>query len=305
MVGYSSEYYYRTLDRVGQPLFLPRSQAWGLVRNIPNTSYRDLSASFPFLRAISPNRITEDFADLPDDVVTAVVVTDPFSEADPNMLNHSFNAGLTFFKKHYVVNVQSYATDVHHEHLNKVRTAFGRGVTVHECYRTDYYEEIWGMLWDLLVSRHGLADAPGPSRSGVIRQLRVPGTMCVRAQLGSNVIGMVIFYIEGSNAYYHLGAYSEMGYDVHVSYAIFWNAFSYLRDRGVKQVSLGGNAGMKNDDEDGLAYFKRGWASHTVPVYIGKSVLKPDLYDALCEKKGVSSSTSFFPAYRQDRMNAT
>jgi hypothetical protein len=91
-----------------------------------------------------------------------------------------------------------------------------------------------------------------------------------------------------------LAAYSDVGYQLKASYALFWHALEWLAER-VSLVSLGGAAGISVETQDGLARFKQGWATETRLAYLCGRVLHPERYAALAP----SQPTDFFPAYRQ------
>ena len=104
---------------------------------------------------------------------------------------------------------------------------------------------------------------------------------------------MLVWYVQGDVAYYHLGASSEEGYDLRSSYAAFWASVAFFQDE-MKALSLGAGAGVE-DEEDGLTRFKKGWANGTLRTYLCGVVLDEKKYEKLAEGK----DTDFFPAYRE------
>jgi hypothetical protein len=66
----------------------------------------------------------------------------------------------------------------------------------------------------------------------------------------------------------------------------------------VNRVDLGAGAGLGETGDDGLAWFKRGWASEALPVYFCGRILDRDRYDAIVAQKKATVN-GYFPAYRR------
>lgn len=59
--------------------------------------------------------------------------------------------------------------------------------------------------------------------------------------------------------------------------------------------------GRSNSEEDSLFKFKKRFAKNTeFDFYVGKKVWNRNIYNKLCESKGVNESAEFFPAYRSN-----
>lgn len=98
-------------------------------------------------------------------------------------------------------------------------------------------------------------------------------------------------------AYSHLTAFSELGYMLRASYALYWFAIERFSDK-VRWIDLGGGAGVRSKDTDGLSTFKRGWSTGTRPAYFCGRIFDRKRYQEIVEAKGVSA-TDYFPAYRR------
>src|SRR5262249_13231681 len=127
------------------------------------------------------------------------------------------------------------------------------------------------------------------------RQAKVPGFKAFSALCGNAVCGTTLWYVQGDVAYYHLGAYSDDGYQRGASFAIFWTALSDFAAAGIRWAALGAGDGVQSA-ESGLTRFKRGWATHSRPVYFCGRILQPGAYAKLAS--GVATRGNFFPAYR-------
>ena len=119
-----------------------------------------------------------------------------------------------------------------------------------------------------------------------------------RAVYNGETIGMILWYVHGQIAYYHLGAFSLDGYKMNASFALFWKAIDYFIQHGLKWINMGGGAGMKMKKKDGLASFKQGWSTETRITYFCGRIYDPHRYEELKRKRSVSL-TEYFPAYRE------
>jgi hypothetical protein len=106
---------------------------------------------------------------------------------------------------------------------------------------------------------------------------------------------MLIWYVQGEIAYYHLGAYSRLGYQLDASFALFWVAIEHFTGK-LRWLNLGGGAGL-GEPSPGLDRFKAGWATATRTAYLCRHIFQPARYEQLSAALGGSDS-SFFPAYR-------
>jgi hypothetical protein len=106
-----------------------------------------------------------------------------------------------------------------------------------------------------------------------------------------------MWYVNGAQAYYHLGASSERGYEIGASFALFWVALNHFAEQDVQIALLGAGAGAHNDGSDGLSRFKAGWATGTRRSYLCGRIFNPDVYEALAARtQGVGRD--YFPKYR-------
>jgi hypothetical protein len=126
----------------------------------------------------------------------------------------------------------------------------------------------------------------------------VPGLELFRASDGDETVGMTLWCVDRGVAYYHLGAYSDVGYERESSFAIFWYALDYFARRGVQWLDLGAGAGVSTDGNDGLARFKRGWANTARTAYFCGRILDRARYDEAVQLRN-AGATDYFPAYRK------
>jgi hypothetical protein len=230
-------------------------------------------------------------------MVTLTVVADPFGDYDPALLAECFPAVMRPFKRHFVVELGSdFRRSISENHKRNIRKS-KKAVDVENCRSPGVYLDDWKVLYGNLVARHGIKGLTAFSDSCFDEQFKVPGMVCFRAIVDGRTAGMVLWYTMGDRAYYHLGAYSESGYDAKASFAIFSVSLDYFAGEGLKWVNLGAGAGVSADSSDGLTRFKAGWATGTRDAYLCGRILDEEPYARLCAERG-NVSTDYFPAYR-------
>ena len=126
--------------------------------------------------------------------------------------------------------------------------------------------------------------------------------VCFRAFREQKTVGMILWYQQKEVAYYHLGAYTDEGYDLRASFAMFRKALEYFAAYGLRYVNLGAGAGLESGADDGLSRFKRGWSTSVRIAYLCGRVFDRQRYDQLVRTRGMGS-TDYFPAYRKGEFN--
>jgi hypothetical protein len=100
------------------------------------------------------------------------------------------------------------------------------------------------------------------------------------AVLDGMPIAAVMLLAEGETLTYHLGASDERFWHLRPNDVLFATMLEYAARRGYRLVSLGG--GTTADPEDSLYRYKRKFGNRHEPVYVGKRIHAPDVYDQLC-----------------------
>jgi hypothetical protein len=182
-------------------------------------------------------------------------------------------------------------------HRRNVKKALS-AVQVEHCVPDSVTLAEWERLYAELVRRHDIRGIAAFTPRALKLQFDVPGLVALRALHGDETVGMSLWYLQGQVAYYHLAAYSELGYALRASYALFWTALEEFSAAGIRWAGLGGGAGVDGVEADGLSRFKRGWSTGTRPASFCATVLRPDLYQRILEERAVRPGR-YFPAYRQ------
>ncbi len=297
MQGYLSAQYAESLSQFGMPRLLPQSAGWILERAIPETAYADAMGCYPLFSCHDWSSLLQDFQGLGKSLVCLSLVTDPFGEYDPDFLRQCFPDLAVPFKQHFVVDLsqplESFARPHHLRNARKASTA----IRVEHCAHPAEFLDDWIILYDTLVKRHGITGIAAFSPESFAKQFAVPGLVAFRAVHDETTAGMLLWYVQGNIAYYHLGAYSALGYDLRASFALFSYAIEFFTERGLCWLNLGGGAGVDGGQQTGLGRFKEGWSTGVRTAYLCGRIFDRHKYDEIMNAKG-SPATSYFPGYR-------
>jgi hypothetical protein len=299
MSGYSHPGYAASLAEFGRPRALPRSGGWLLERPIAETSYRDAMGCYPLFTCSDWSKLDLDLEELSGELVSVAVVADPFGNHDPELLRKCFPTLFTPFKEHLVTDLSRLPESfVAAQHRRKARKALER-LDVQRCEDAMLFLNDWIELYANLIKRHDIRGLTAFSAGSFKAQLAVPGISMFRASYKNETVGITLWYTDGEVAYYHLGAYSERGYEWEASFALFWSALHYFSSRGLKWLNLGAGAGLANANRvDGLTRFKRGWATGTRTAYFCGRIFDEAKYDEAMSARNITAS-DYFPAYRK------
>jgi hypothetical protein len=299
--AYQSREYIDALREVGSSVALPMSGGTLLRRAIGNTGDHDAIGPYPLLCCDRWRDLNRDLGDL-EGLVSVAAVADPFGDHDATLLRECFPDVCFAFKEHFIADLEvPPGVRISKHHRRNAARALRYTEVTEERYPKELRDD-WVRIYGFLVNRHRIRGVAAFSAASLERQLDVPGLLAVTARREDRVVGMVLWYLRGDVAYYHLGAYDDEGYSGKASFAVFWRSMELLAERSIRYVGLGGGAGVESDASDGLARFKRGWATSTRPAYFCGRVLQPERYRELTRKAGMHKA-AFFPAYRGDERN--
>jgi hypothetical protein len=296
MVGYASAEYAWSLAEFGEPLALSAAGGWLLGRRLPVGEGHDAAGCYPLFSCQRWEALAEDFGRLPPEMVAVSLVADPLGMPEPQALAALFPDVCRAYKDHFVVDLtQPLAKFVSPHHQRNARQA-AKHVLVQLLRHPSEHLETWRRLYSQLVTRHSISGVAAFSRESFSRQLAMPGMWAFAAESGGKVVGMTLWIVSGAIAHYHLAAYSDRGYELKASFAMFWESLEALAAAGIHRVGLGSGAGVYEADE-GLSRFKRGWSNEVRTAYFCGRVLDRQRYDALVARTGTQQS-AYFPAYR-------
>lgn len=295
--GYSHGGYAEALAEFGSLRRLGRCGGWLLEREIANTPYRDAMGCYPLFACDDWSNLDQDLDEVGTELVTVALVADPFGNHDPELLQKCFPDRVVPFKEHLVTDLsQSPDSFVDPQHRRKARRALER-LNVELCEDPLPFVDDWNNLYANLIKRHSIQGLSAFSANSFKTQLAVPGVSMFRATQDGETVGMTLWYADRGVAYYHLGAYSDTGYELEASFALFWRVLDYFMNQGMRWLNLGAGAGLANQT-DGLTRFKRGWATGTRPAYFCGRIFDRLKYQEALRARGIELS-DYFPGYRK------
>lgn len=296
VTGYLHGLYCQSLSEFGSPRYLPESGGWVLERSIPDTGERDAMGCYPLFACRNWSRLNVDLENIGDELICVFLVTDPFGEYAPTDLKDCFPDVAFPFKEHYVIDLsRSPDTFVNSHHRRNARKAL-RELRIEECKSPIDFLDDWTRLYATLIERHNLTGMTAFSRESFEAQLRVPGIVVFRAVHQDDTVGMLLWYGQCNRAYYHLGAYNSIGYELRASFALFDHSIRYFAEHGFAWLNLGSGSGV-SAAEQGLSRFKQGWSTGVRSVYFCGRILNRQRYQEILEARRLPP-TSYFPAYR-------
>ncbi len=297
MSGYAHPLYAQSLAQFGTPRELPRSGGWILERPIPGFRHRDAMGCYPVFACHDWSHLPADIEEVGQDLVSLVVVTDPFGSYDEPYLKHCFPDLVHPFKEHFVADLTLPAATFVSSHHRRNATKALKCTTIERCDQPVQVVEEWNALYANLVARHRIRGISAFSKASFEKQLQVPRMHLFRAVHAGSIVGMTLWYVQRDVAYYHLAAYSDLGYELRASFALFQHVMEYFSNTSVRWLDLGADVGAVRNGTNGLTRFKRGWASGTRTAYLCGRIFDPDMYAHLVQATG-TAMCRYFPRYR-------
>jgi hypothetical protein len=300
VTGYLHPDYAESLVEFGLPYQLPRCRGWILKRQIPEYTDLDAIGCYPLFTCQDWSQLHSDLDNL-SGVVSLALVASPFGNYEPEYLKSCFHDLFVPFKEHFVVDLNLPSENfVHPHHRRNARKAL-REFHIETCIEPVDFLDDWMLLYGALVKRHAITGIAAFSKDSFRKQLRVPGIKAFIATREGITAGMLLWYVQGEVAYYHLGAYSDDGYELGASFALFDYAIQFFAEGELKWLSLGGGAGIQSQD-NGLNRFKQGWSTGTRTAYFCGRVFDRAKYQEIVLAKNIPT-TNYFPAYRAGEFN--
>jgi hypothetical protein len=170
--GYLDPLYAASLSEWGEPRALPRSGGSILVRAIAGSPDRDGMGPYPIFCCADWSKLREDVNELASDLVSLVLVADPFGAFDEDMLRRSFDV-VSAFKEHRVADLREPREKLvskHHAYYAKRALR-----TLHVAAEDEPVRALdeWASLYDSLKERHALRGIKAFSRAAFEKQLPV------------------------------------------------------------------------------------------------------------------------------------
>jgi hypothetical protein len=297
LTGYRSEGYAASLAEFGRPRLLRHSGGWILQRAIGAGPAIDAMGCYPLFCCADWSGLNADLDELAPELVSLVLVTDPFGDFNTEDLRRCFPDRFAPFKTHFVADLRrrpgQFVSAHHRYYARRAR----RLVDIERCDEPARFLDEWTRLYANLISRRGVVGIQAFSRRAFEKQLNVPGSVMLRAIRDGEAVAAHFWYRQGNAAYSHLAASAAAGYELMASYALYWFALETFAPE-THWLDFGGSAGIDANASDGLTQFKRGWATETRPAFLCGRIFDRQVYDRLAAARRVVPD-GYFPLYRR------
>lgn len=295
-LGYACSAYAHSLSEFGTPRRLPESGGWILERPIIDSPLRDAMGCYPLFSCADWSKIHLDFEHLGDDLVSLSMVTDPFGDYDVAYLREAFRDLVVPFKSHYITDMERPIEDVVSRHHRVAVRKAQRHIQTEVCLEPLTFLDEWVSLYQNLVTKHSITGVRAFSRQAFEQQLSTPGVVVLLAKYNTETVGAQLWFQHENVAFGHVLAFSDVGYKLGASYALYWFALNYFSDK-VRWCDIGGVAGNTEASASGLHQFKEGWSTDRKMAYLCGRILNSSWYEQLMKKN--EQTADFFPAYRR------
>lgn len=254
----------------------------------PVGDYKELLSVYPFLsRGQIPEFVISSIIrelDESKEYVCSTIVTDPMDDP-PQVYDNSI---LDVFRTHYIVDLQSWSIDSCIKNTKKnIKVAIRNNDSVTVSTSPSEEEiEMFYTVYQNTVRKHNVTGICNFSKLKIEKQLKSPGAVLVYCN--EDNLGMQFYFVQGSNVYWHLSGYTELGYARRASYRLSHSAIMFFKNLGFKKLILGSGAG-----NPGLEQYKKGLSTESKDNYMIKTIHNQEVYDKLA-----IPGNSFFPAFR-------
>ncbi len=289
---YASAAYARAFEEVAEPLWVAAWGAYVLARELPGGGGRDALGMYPLAPFAPDADLAGGLRWLKDQGLVSIgLVPDPASAPAPEQLQAAFDLCVPF-KTHLLVDFRREVRFSKH-HRAEVRRAL-KTVSVETVALADHLDA-WSRLYDTLIERHEIGGLSAFSRPAFERMAQVEGLTTVAAFADGEIVSMHLWVTDPVTrvAYSLLAATSAEGYRRSAAYAVEDASIRLLS--GLNAVNLGAGAGLQAE-QDGLTFFKRGFANDEAQAWFCAAILDEARYAAL--SGGTTAPAIPFPAYR-------
>jgi hypothetical protein len=294
--GYTHSGYAESLAEFGSPRLLRRSGGWVIEREIGSDSGKDAIGCYPLFCCKDWSALSTDIDELTTDLISLVLVADPFGDFAADDLRRCFSDRFVPLKTHFVADLRRPIRNLVSPHHRYYAVRALRQLEIERCDAPGRYLDEWVKLYAALVERHRLTGIKAFSRQAFAKQLAVPGIVMLRAIHRGETVAAHLWYRQGEVIHSHLAASNAQGYELMASYALHWFALETFAEEA-RWLNFGGGSGLSENASDGLTMFKKGWASETRTAFLCGRIFDREKYRRLLLARSPADD-SFFPGYR-------
>lgn|SRR5699024_5023228 len=121
--------------------------------------------------------------------------------------------------------------------------------------------------------------------------------LTISVKFEDEIIAMGLYFLSGNVIHDHLNGTNPDFLEYSPAYLLKYASMKWGVENGYSLIHYGG--GVSNTEDDPVLHFKKRFSKHTeFEFHIGKKIWNNEVYERLCESRGVDVNGSFFPAYR-------
>ena len=287
---YAALEYVEALGHIGKCVAVPEWDGFVLSRALPQGDDEDAIGSYPFATLARDAHLSAGLQRLAvQGLVSLILVPDPFHAPGRAQFEQAFDLCAPF-KTHYLID-PSHAGEPTKHHRDRMRRGMRRC-----CVRQVQlagHQGAWNALYSGLAQKHDIRGAAAFTPRYFEMLAANPLMTTFAAYVGEEIAAMTIWFAYDGVVYNHLTASNAAGYANGANFALYGAAIEHFRGEGV--IDLGGGSGFRDDPDDGLATFKRGFSNASTQALLCGAILDRERYGELSRAK---TNTAFFPAYR-------
>ena len=121
--------------------------------------------------------------------------------------------------------------------------------------------------------------------------------LTISVKFEDEIIAMGLYFLSGNVIHDHLNGTNPDFLEYSPAYLLKYASMKWGVENGYSLIHYGG--GVSNTEDDPVLHFKKRFSKNTeFEFHIGKKIWNKEVYERLCESRGVDVNGSFFPAYR-------
>lgn len=278
------------------PLILSRSDTLDakFIKRVIDKPFYDVISIYPFH---SFNNIKDLFSKYkhPNKVliidennfrVSTTFVTDPMIPIENDPIFDYFKE----YKTHYIID---YSKPIKYSNNHKRNIKNNKNLEMELLPKNSETADKFHGFYQVLKKKHGITGITDFNLETIYNHISHKNSYTFGVWENNKLIGSIITTTIDDRSYYHLGAYSERGYEIGASFSLMDHIISFYNKLGYKYFILGAGAGVDKASE-GLVRFKKGFSNDTRKNYIIGYINNREKYDELSKGK----EGDFFPLYR-------
>lgn len=293
--------YAKSLHGNAQLIHLPHVDGWVVRRSfkghgVAENITTDLSNPYPMFSCLNLQHIKDDIKILETSSdVSLTLRTDVFDEAIIPKIRSDFDF-IRPFKTHYIAELSTPWREFASRNCRRYAAKAEASFQISRVMSPPDYAASLLKLNQTILKRVDVAFNVNLTEDILRQLLALPEVVLFDARNDDGLQGLALYMRYGDNVYAHTLGVTDQGRSDYAVYGLYGHALDYFQDNA-RAIDFGGNPGMAEDSENSIGSFKRAWSNKTQVSFICGKVLRPSLYEDLCQSRSVLQG-DFFPAYR-------